>query len=259
MKKTIPSIVALAFLAFSTVSSRAEWIRTVALYDTRTLGAEHMEIGADADYWQLPKNAGNTARLSPGVRLAFLDAWDIAANTAVLETDAKTSTNGAPLETQSGVGDSTISTTYRFLDLREYTCDLAGRFAISLPTGNEDKRLGTDATDCELAALVAAPVGPVTLVGNAGIVFTGSSDVAGDDNEFFLGVEAIRLLSDWPDSLNGALQFRLDREGDPLFSTAFGATYMVTRYLQVRGRGEVGLSSDTPDWLVSVGFSYLLF
>ena len=76
--------------------------------------------------------------------------------------------------TASGVGDMALRAKYMLFGGREGVFSTA--FEVRLPTGDEDNLLGAGAASYRLLAIGSYESGPVTLNGNAGVIFNGISD-----------------------------------------------------------------------------------
>lgn len=94
---------------------------------------------------------------------------------------------------QSGFGDTSISATYHANPVPgELNVDFTAR--VKLPTGDEDKGLGTGETDYYLQTDLNQTFGKVTLIATAGYRFMGSNEISAlKDGPYAMAGAAYRL------------------------------------------------------------------
>lgn len=98
----------------------------------------------------------------PVLSYGILDNLDIQFGLSHLRL--RTTENGVVTEDESGMSDSTLEFKWRFLEAGPFS--LAVKPGLLLPTGNEDKGLGTGSTSWGVAVLATYDADPWTFLGN---------------------------------------------------------------------------------------------
>jgi outer membrane putative beta-barrel porin/alpha-amylase len=183
--------------------------------DTGTQGKGNWQLELQGDFLRDDRTAGGveqknklntyTSVLSYGI----LENLDVQVGVSYLNT--RTTANGVTLADESGMGDSTLDLKWRFYESDGFSLGL--RPTLLLPTGNEDKGLGTGKTSWGIALLATYEAEPWTFLGN----------VAYTHARFKLPQDAAESRSD-------------------LWRVSGGASYALTG--EVRLVGELGLRAN---------------
>ena len=158
--------------------------------------------------------------------------------------------------TESGFGDTVLSATYNALYDRSTTLgiDLTGR--LKLPTGDENKGLGTGSTDVGFQVDAYRTFDRLTVFGDVGYTFFGHSDVVDLKNAYNYGIGASTKL-DAVNSVGLSLDGRqrvVDGGSPQRELTAFW-NHRIDRARRVQAFFLVGLADGSPD--VGLGASAL--
>lgn len=136
--------------------------------DTGTQGKGNWQLELQGDFLRDERTAGGveqknklnayTSVLSYGI----LENLDVQLGLSYLST--RTTANGVTIGDESGMGDSTLELKWRFYEKDDFS--LALKPGLTLPTGNEDKGLGTGKTSWAIALLATYEAEPWTFLGN---------------------------------------------------------------------------------------------
>jgi len=136
--------------------------------DTDTQGKGNWQLELQGDFLRDKRTAGGVERKDRlnayTVVLAYgiLKNVDVQVGTTFL--NRRETTNGATTFDESGISDSTIEVKWRFYDKDDFS--LALKPEIVLPTGNENKGLGTGKTSWGIALLAEYEAEPWTFLAN---------------------------------------------------------------------------------------------
>lgn len=157
---------------------------------------------------------------------------------------------------RGGVGDSLIGFKYRLFDETDAAPAALAALTLRLPTGDEDRGLGAEGVDVGILAVASKSFGPVNANVNGGYTFVTSDR----DLDFWTAAGSVeyRATKDW--SLVGEIVSTLGSEdaADTVVLRA-GATYAFTDRLRADAALGFGVTRDSPDLLVTVGVTLLLF
>ena len=227
--------------------------------DTGTVEPGKAELELSGDFARNPNdNAWSTkAVLSFGL-ISRLEGR-IESTILFLEPRPAEDDEEAARKGRGGIGDSLIGFKYRLLDDADAVPAVLGSLTLRLPTGDEDRGLGAENVDVGLLAVVSKAFGPFNLTLNGGYTF-----VMRDRNlDFWLTAGSVeyRATKQW--SLVGEIVCGLGIHGvhrtpDTIVLRA-GSTWAVTDRIKLDGAVGVGLTRESPDVLVTVGVSLLLF
>jgi outer membrane putative beta-barrel porin/alpha-amylase len=136
--------------------------------DTDTQGKGNWQLELQGDFLRDDRTAGGveqksklnvfTSVLSYGI----LENLDVQVGVPYLRQ--RTTVNGSTIEDESGIADSTLELKWRFYEKDDFS--LALKPGVTLPTGNEDKGLGTGKTSWGIALLATYEAEPWTFLAN---------------------------------------------------------------------------------------------
>ncbi len=225
-------------------AARAEWGRTITVWDTRTPAQGKFQVKLNGIYQSSEFEGNDTDRI-----LARLyGIYGIADNWAVRVAPLYTSWDVDGGGSESGLGDTRVLTIYRFLDEAKAGFDLAVKAGVTLPTGDDDKGLGSGHVEPDLFLLAAKTLGPVIAVANAGgrLIL----DPNDGEEDFILSflLAGIYPLNE-KTSLNAEFSAdtaRWDGEDDYV-ELLFGGRFLPRADMVVKGGVSLGLT-DAFDW-----------
>jgi len=153
---------------------------------------------------------------------------------------------------QAGLSDTILGGKYRFLDEGPVSPALMGSVVVRLPSGDAERGLGVDGVDVTALGVVSKTFGLFILTGNVGYTFvTETRDLdfwtlaaSGEyrlTNALSLVAEAVSLLS-------------AHREPDIVLLRG-GATYAIRDNIKLDAAVGYGLTTQSPDLLVTIGFT----
>lgn len=159
---------------------------------------------------------------------------------------------GSTRGTASGVGDLTLRAGYTFASKGPVFAELSAIAKVA--TADEDKGLGTGASDYGLALDLFREVGSATVFGGVSYMMLGESDFIDADDVFGFNVGAgwaagrgqLGLVYDFRESASSNFDDRSEITGFYSVNTASGNPFQV--YVLA------GLSDGSPDW--GTGLSY---
>lgn len=165
-------------------------------------------------------------------------------------------------ENENQIGDMLLRAKVRFLKGREANpLSVAGEMLLKLPTAGRDQFFGTTGKpDIGFIAIASKEFTPVTAHINFGYIFIGNpplKDVA-DQLIYAIGLELqtmeeplsmIAELSGNSETGRAASEQTLTLQG--------GFAYRVARSFSLDLSVGLGLTKDSPDYLMNVGFTYL--
>ncbi len=164
--KTYRLVIVAVLLLLFPMAANAEWERTVSAWDTRLPDEGKVQLTVWGSYWE--------TELTPAIDLQELgtdlditygisDKWSIALSPSFYIWDVN------PGVAESGISDTGIMTTYRFVNEDEDGFDMAVQGHLWIPTGDEDKGLSSDCYEPGVKLLASKKLGPIIGVANIGI------------------------------------------------------------------------------------------
>lgn len=117
-------------------------------------------------------------RINGGADVTFVDGQPVAVGGDPTADDQRK---------ESGLGDIVVRGDYYLVTGTETRPWVIGLLRVKLPTGNEDKGLGSGATDVEAGFSLIQKTGPVYWLADAGYIFVGESGGVDARNEVRLG------------------------------------------------------------------------
>ena len=152
---------------------------------------------------------------------------------------------------ESGIGDLEAGLKFRFLEGEGARPALALTAGASIPTGDEDKGLGSGEVDLSAALVAGFEFKPVNLYVNLGYGRLTSADTdAGEKADIFSASAAVEWAVTEPFAVNAEFLYEsagADGDDAPLAVTA-GAAYTFSDMIALDGGVRIGLSDAAPDW-----------
>ncbi|NLE59485.1 MAG: transporter [Planctomycetes bacterium] len=183
---------AMAMLGLAAATASAEWERTVNAWDTRLPDQGRVQASIWGSYWEW--EAGRADGYSTEGRLYV--NYGIANNWALCVTPSVVSWDVDGGDSESGIGDTALLSIYRFMEEADAGFDLAVKGSVSLPTGDDDKGLGSGSVEPGLALLAAKTIGPFVAVANAGGDWILDTDRGEEDYVLYGVLEGLYPLSE---------------------------------------------------------------
>jgi hypothetical protein len=164
---------------------------------------------------------------------------------------------GGVSESVSGPGDTIVAATYNayYDSASKLGLGLTGR--LKLPTGDADRGLGTGATDESVQVDLYKTYDRVTLFGDLGYTFFGSSQFIQLQNAFNYGVGASYKLNA-ADSAGLSLDGRqpVTSGGPPQRELTAFWTHRVDKAWKAQAYVLFGLADGSPDWGAGISAAY---
>ena len=156
----------------------------------------------------------------------------------------------------SGIGDTTFSLSYRFVDESDSLPEMSVHGDVKLPTADEDKGLGTGETDYCLGIELIKEIGAWTV--DVGMDYNILGDPDGYDLDNY-----VAAYGDLSTGLGPGLTtiFKLygaqapSEESDAELTVGLECDYAIEHLGSVYAGVDAGLSDGSPDFSLSVGYS----
>jgi hypothetical protein len=146
------------------MAAHAEWERTVSAWDTRLPDKGKLQVTVWGGYWETEFSSVDLEEITGYLDITYgiSDSWSVALSPSYYDWDLD------PGSSDSGISDTTIMTTWRFLDEAASGFDMAVQGSLYIPTGDADKYLGTDRYSPGVKLLTSRTFGPFIGVANLG-------------------------------------------------------------------------------------------
>ena len=153
-------------------------------------------------------------------------------------------------KSRAGVGDILLGGKLRVLDEKETVPALLGALTLRLPTGDDERGLGSEDVDVGLLGVISKSVGPVTLFGNLGYTFvTRDSDL-----NFWTFNAALEYRATKAWSLVSEVVSAVGEAAAPDTAVLrIGSVYALTERIKLDGAVGFGMTKESPDVIVTVG------
>ncbi|WP_321533110.1 transporter [uncultured Desulfuromonas sp.] len=185
----------LVFCVFS-VPAHAELERTLWAWDTQTpqQGNFSVSVGGGYENYNYLKVDGRTVQSTAALSYGIRDNWSAGLEVSYQYWWEK---GYGEKYSEKGLGDSALVTTYRFINDRQSSVEFAVRGSLNVPTGDDDRYLGSGKWEPKLEFITASSLGPVVLVTNLG----GTYIIDADDQEEHVvlngDIECVVPLTSW--------------------------------------------------------------
>lgn len=245
-------ILFVSVLCLMAVAASAEWERTVSAWDTRVPAQGKLQLSAWGGYyaWESGGADGNELGANVYAHYGLADNWSVCLAPGFMRWDV----DGGGSE--SGLADTDVMTTYRFMDEAAAGFDIGVMAGVSLPTGDEDKGLGSGSVEPTVGLLAAKTFGAVVAVANIGGRLILDADDGEEDFTLGLSLEGIYSVSDQL-SVNAAFSAATARweDGDENADIGLGARFHPMEQAFLGGMAYLSLT-DSYDWGVTIGGGY---
>lgn len=134
-----------AFLFLFPVMAQADWERSVSAWDTRLPDEGKVQVSFWGGYWETEVRGIDIQENTGYIDITYgvSDRWSFRVSPSVYRWNLE------PGPAESGFSDTSLMTTYRFLDEGTQAFDMAVMAGLSLPTGDDDKGLGSGKVEPE--------------------------------------------------------------------------------------------------------------
>lgn len=162
--KTRKALVGIGILCLFALTAKAEWERTICAWDTRLPAQGKLQMSLWGSYWDWKEAKADAYELTSRLYINYglLDNWSVCVAPGYMYWDV----DGGGSE--KGIRDTHLMSTYRFLDEAEAGFDMALFGELWMPTGDDDKGLGTGSWEPGLGLIASKTLGPFIAVVNAG-------------------------------------------------------------------------------------------
>lgn len=162
-----------------------------------------------------------------------------------------------PGSSESGLGDITLSGTYKFGPLTRAALDTSFTALVKLPTADEDRGLGTGLVDTYLQFDVRRTFEHITPFATLGYRFLGSNSTYPLDDGLFASVGASTSLTE-ATTVGAAFNWRekIVSGGEDSIDTMVFAQTTLTEHWRVLAYGLVGFTDAAPDFGFGAGLTY---
>lgn len=165
-------------------------------------------------------------------------------------------------EHKNQIGDVLLRAKVRFIKGREANpLSIAGQLILKLPTAGSDQFFGTSGEpDLGFVAIASKEFTPVTAHINFGYIFIGNTPFGDEPDQirYALGLEL--QTNEEPVLLIGEVSGSTEignSASKGIITLLGGIKYKITPIASIDGSIGFGLTHDSPDYLLNVGFTYL--
>ena len=232
------------FLGLLAVTASAEWQRTVTAWDTRLPAQGKLQLMMWGNYWTGSEDDWDWANTTCMfyVNYGIRNNW----SASIAPGIAHWSVDGG--DSKTGISDTDLQTEFRILEEAQAGLDLAVVGRMWLPTGDEDKGLGSGSLEPGLALAASKTFGPVIGVANAGGRLIMNADEGEKSMVMFGMVEGIFALCEQI-SVNGSFDVTSARYDGTDATVDIGAGARMVPIPQVFLSGALYLClTDAYDW-----------
>lgn len=151
-------------LFFFPLTGHAEWERTVSAWDTRLPDKGKLQVAFWGGYWETGFTSVDLEETTGSLDITY----GISDNWSATLSPSYYGWRVDPGPSESGISDTILMTTYRFMDEDKRGFDMAVQGNLYIPTGDADKGLGTDRYSSGVTLLASRKIGPFIGVANLG-------------------------------------------------------------------------------------------
>jgi len=167
--------IGIGLLCLFTAAASAEWERTISAWDTRLPAEKKLQLSLWGGYWTWKDSGANGHSIDGRLyaNYGLMDNWSLAV------APGYSYWHMTGFGSENGIGDTSLMSTYRFLDEAKAGVDLAAWGEAWFPTGNNDKSLGTGHVEPGIGLIASKTLGPIIAVAN----LEGNMIINADDGE----------------------------------------------------------------------------
>lgn len=226
---------------------------TSALYVPFTIG-----YNADTFGWSVTvpylsvTGTGEVAYSRTGIRVATLDTGSGTSSGTGPGGGSTTTTTESDEHTESGLGDVTLSGTYRFLQGKGEQPSLAMTAKIKFATADENKSLGTGENDYSLQV----EAGLNSFYGYLGYLVIGDTAATDYDDIVFGAVGVSKPLGTWSIGAEYYAEQAALEGADPVSEATVSLGHEMSKDNWLNLYLIKGFTDSSPDWGAGVGISH---
>jgi len=225
--------------------------------DAGTQGQGHFQLEVNGQYDHdkdngITNTGGQTAAT---VTYGITDVIDVAVGVPYLWINEK-SDDRLINSSENGVSDATLDVKLRFYERDGLS--IAVKPGLSLPTGDDDKSLGTGKLGYHLYMIGTQEVGSWTFLANLGYIRNETNVDTDEKNIWHVSIATICALDDhWKIAANAVAERNTDKDGDndPVSALA-GVIYSPTKDIDLDFGIKRGVTSSETDWLLLAGMTF---
>jgi len=213
----------------------AEWERTISAWDSRMTDQGEVQMALWSWYEPMDHADALSGRLYLNYGLA--DNWNISVAPGYPYVDID------GVGSDSGITDTGLFSTYRFMDEASAGLDLALMGGVSLPTGDEEDGFGSDKVEPELFFIAARTLGALVVVGNVGGTYVVDADEGTEDFQLY-GLAEVVLPVSGQFSINTMLSAATARAegGEDMVDLGLGFRFTPSECMFIAAAGYVCLT-----------------
>ncbi len=253
--KALKLLLIVVVLLLFPIAAHAEWERTMSAWDTRLPDEGKLQLTFWGGYWETGYTSSELKEITGYLDITYgiSDKWSIALSPSIYLW------NEEPGPSESGVSDTSIMTTYRFIDEADMGFDMAVQGRLYLPTGDEEKWLGSGSYEPGIKMLLSKDFGSFIGVFNLGGDMILNSRIGEKDVVGRISLEGIYPLNEEL-SLNMALSGSTKRYDGGDNGADIGAGFRYTPKNSTTFLGGMVYTSftDQYDWGVQLAIGFEL-
>lgn len=222
--------------------------------DAGTMGRGNFQLEINAQY-DHDKAQGVTTKggeVDPIFSYGVTDTIDIVVITPYLWVKEK-SDDALINSSENGFSDSTLDVKIRFFE--KTGLSFAIKPGLDIPTGDEDKGLGTGKLGYHLYLLGTKETGPWTFIANLGYMRNETDSASEEKNLWQASIASIYVIDNhWKVAADLIAEKNTDKvaDNDPV-SALGGIIYTLTKDIDLDLGAKAGLTSSATDWSLLAG------
>nr|WP_320049948.1 transporter [uncultured Desulfuromonas sp.] len=179
-----------------TVPAYAELERTIWAWDTQTpqQGNFLAGFGGGYEHYNYLRVDGRAMQSTVALSYGLCDNWSAGLEMSYQYWREK---GYGEKYSEKGLGDSALVTTYRFINEQQSNVEFAVRGSLNIPSGDEDRYLGSGNWEPKLEFITASSLGPVVLVTNLGVTYIFDAESQEEDVVLNGDMECVVPLTSW--------------------------------------------------------------
>jgi len=223
--------------------------------DAGTVGKGHFQLEVNGQYdhdeeHRITTTGGQAATI---ITYGIIDSLDLVVTTPYLWRDEKSPSSKT---SENGVGDANVDVKFRIFE--KDGLSFAVKPGLSLPTGDDDKGLGTGKWGYHFYLIGTKETGPWTFISNLGYIRNETSLDTDERNIWHVSVATIYALNDqWKICADVVAERNTNKDGenDPVSAVA-GVIYSPTKNIDLDLGVKRGITSSATDWSLLAGTTF---